>query len=226
MQKLFRLTALLIAAMLVVWVVGCGDDDDDDDDDAEPAASVTGVTPADGATNVPANTKIIVTFDNAVTDATINGKPATLGGGGKTAEVADAGLAEGAQTVSITWTNKDGSAGSHSVGYTVAAADKTAPSVVDSTPADGDSKVEPDDVNANGMEIKFDEAVTGTITVTLEGNPLNWKAAFDGDTVTLQPLKGADLGFEKEYVIEGTVKDAAGNETEVEITFTTKGKED
>jgi len=222
MQKLFRLTALFIAAMLVVWVVGCGDDDDDDDDGGTVAA-VTAVTPADGST-VVANTSIEVTFDNApeAGSVTINGKAATLTG--KKAKVDNAGLSEGTQTVAISWTSTNGDAGSYSVSYTVEPEDTTPPSLVSSTPEDGATNVSPDDVNS-GVELEFDEEVSGTLALMIEDTPLNWKFSFDGTTVTGQPLKGADVGFEKTYVIEGTVEDGANNETEVSITFTTEAKE-
>jgi hypothetical protein len=224
MQKLFRLTALLVAAMLAVWVVGCGDDDDDDDDDTGTVAAVTAVNPADNST-VAANTAIEVTFDNAPEDSvTINGKPATLVG--KKASIDNAGLAEGANIpVEIKWTSTSGDAGTHTVTYTVEPEDVTPPSVASSTPSDGAKDVNPDDVNADGIVIELDEEADVTLTVTLEDVPLNWKASVDGTTVTLQPLSGSELGFEKEYVVTGTATDGAGNEAEISITFTTQGKE-
>jgi hypothetical protein len=226
MQKLFRLTALLIAAMLVVWVAGCGDDDDDDDD-AEPAASVVNVAPADGST-VPANQKVTVDFDNAVDSCTINGKPATLSGGNKKAEVADAGLTEGqSNTVTIAWTNKDGSSGSSTVTYTVQAADTEAPELTGGNVEDGDDGLSPDELNADGIELEFNEEIDSvSLELSVEGTALNWKFSKDGTKVAGVPLSGADLGFEKEYVIEGTVADAAGNEADISITFATEAKEE
>jgi hypothetical protein len=225
MQKLFRLTALLIAALLVVWVAGCGDDDDDDD--AEPAANVVSVTPADGST-VPANQKVTVEFDNAVDSCTINGKPATLSSGNKRAEVADAGLTEGqSNNVAIAWTNKDGSSGSSSVTYTVEAADTTAPELTGGTVEDGDDDLSPDELNADGIELEFNEDIASVaLELSVEGTALNWKFSKEGTKVVGVPLSGADLGFEKEYVIEGTVADSAGNEADISITFATEAKEE
>lgn len=219
MQKLFRLTALLVTAMLVVWVVGCAEEEEE----VAPPAAVKSVTPESGS-EVPGNTSIEVEFDNAVEDCTIAGKTAELTAGGKKAKIDDAGLAEGKQDVSIEWTNKDGSTGSDSVSYTVIAPDVEPPEITSSTPADGATDVSVDDTNTKGIVVKFSEEIdsgASTLTLTLEGTALNWKAAWDADEVTLQPLKGADVSYGKEYVLEGTVADKAGNEAEYTITFTT-----
>jgi len=227
MQKLFTLTALLVASILVVWIVGCGGGKKEEA--AAPPATVTKVTPEDGST-VAANAKITVEFDNPVDACTINGKDATLSSGNKKAEASDLGLAEGAQTVTIEWTNKDGSTDSKTVNYTVKPADKDAPTIDSSTPADGAKDVKPDDVNKNGIVIKFKDATdvdtkATTIIVSLEGTALNWKASWDGMTATLLPLKGADLGFEKTYEVDITVADSVGNSADYTITFTTQAKE-
>lgn len=232
MQKLFRLTALFAAAMLVVWVVGCGDDDDDDDDDAAPpVASVTKVTPDDGG-DVFLNGKIMVEFDNAVASCNIGGGAATLDASEKKAEitVAAAGLAEGdAQSVEIKWVNKDDSEGSKSVTYNVKAEDNDPPTLdavkIDGSAVDdGETDVS---VAAAEMTLEFSEALDdGNISLTLDGNNVGWVPTFDGATVTLAPaVEGTELSHEKEYKIEGTVNDAAGNETEVDFTFTTEAKE-
>jgi len=225
MQKLFRLTALLIAATLVVWVVGCGDDDEEDGVDGEPVATVDTITPADGTT-VTANTPIEVTFDNGVKDCTIAGKAATLTDDDKTATVDDAGLTVGEQTVNIAWTNKDDSAGEGAtVTYTVEEADATPPALDSSTPADDASDVVPDDVNTDGIVLEFDEAIdTQALELQVEGTAKDWTGSIDGSTVTLLPLAGATLGYETDYTVAGTVADAAGNETDVEVAFTTMVK--
>lgn len=228
MQKLFRLTALLAAAVLVIGVVGivgCGDDDDDDDDGGTVAA-VTAVTPADGS-EVPANTSITVTFDNAPEEGsvTIAGQAATLAG--KKATIDNAGLSEGSQTVSIAWTSTNGEAGSHSVTYTVLPEDTTPPELTGGNVEDGGSGYSPDELNADGIALDFSEEIDSASLVMMQaGTELNWRFSPDGNAVIGTPLPGADVGFETEYTIEGTVSDAAGNETEVSITFTTEAKEE
>jgi len=81
-------------------------------------AHVISVIPDDGST-VLADTPITVQFDNPVDSCTIAGKAATLSSGNKEAKIDDAGLSEGSQTVTIEWTNKDGSTDSYTVTYTV-----------------------------------------------------------------------------------------------------------
>jgi len=235
MQKLFRLTALFAAAMLVVWVVGCGDDDDDDDDDtAPPVASVTNLTPADGG-DVFLNGTIMVEFDNAVASCTIGGGTATLDASEKNAEitVAAAGLALGdGQSVTITWVNKDDSTGSKSVTYNVNAEDTDAPTL-DATKIDGSAVSDGEtDVSVASAEIilEFSEALddgNSTVTLTLDGNNVGWVPTFDGVTVTLEPaVEGTELSHEKEYIVEIDVKDAAGNPCDdTEFTFNTETKE-
>lgn len=185
-------------------------------------AFVVSTMPPSGAT-VPANTPIEVKFNAPVKDCTIAGKPAKVSY--KTAKIDDAGLAEGEQIVTIEWTNKDGSKDSFSVIYWVKAPDFFPPVIVSSSPEDGDADVPIDDVNANGIEIKFNEEIgSAALALTVEGEHLKWIASIDDKKVTLIPLKGANLEFETEYVIEGTVKDLFGHELKVKITFATEAK--
>ena len=96
MHKLFRTLALVMTAMLVSYVVGCGGGETEPDGPAS-ATTVT-ADPPSGST-VPSNAVIKLTLDQAV-DAV-----AGATGSGKNWEVAAAG------NLSVTWTNKDGSAG-------------------------------------------------------------------------------------------------------------------
>ena len=66
-----RLLWFFMAFLLTAFVAGCGDDDDQAPSDAV-APTVTSTTPASNATGVPINRKIIVTFSEAMTPATIN----------------------------------------------------------------------------------------------------------------------------------------------------------
>ena len=228
MQKLFRLTALLIAAMLVVWVVGCGDDEEEEEEGT--VAKVTEVEPEDGST-VASNTRITVTFDKAPEDSVkINDKAATLSG--KEASVDDVGLTEGENiTVEITWTNKDGTTDSHSVDYTVGSPDNDPPTLVSSTPAEG-TTVDPDPVNTDGIVIEFADA-TGidtnetVITVTVADTPFNWMiAGWENMTATLLPISGNELRYDQPVAVEITVVDPVGNSNDYTIEFSTMGKED
>ena len=111
--------------------------------------------------------------------------------------------------------------------YTVAAADNTAPTVTGGTVSDGDEDVDPEGINSDGtIEITFSEDVSGNIALQTEGgDDVGWIGKVEGTTGTLDLVKGKEIGNETTYVIAGKVADAAGNETEVSVTFTTKGKE-
>ncbi|MDE0636835.1 MAG: hypothetical protein OXI43_13440 [Candidatus Poribacteria bacterium] len=50
-------------------------------------------------------------------------------------------------------------------------------------------------------------------------------SSVDGDTITLTGIAGAELEYETIYVITGTVADAAGNETTIDIWFVTESLE-
>ena len=95
------------------------------------------------------------------------------------------------------------------------------------TVKDGDKDVDPEAINSDGIiEITFSEEMTGHIALQTEGgDDVGWLGKVEGTTGTLKLVKGRELVNETTYVIAGKVSDAAGNVTEVKITFVTKGKE-
>lgn len=219
MAKLFRTFALVLAALFALsLIVGCGGEEDTTDEPA--AAEFSSATPASGGT-IAANATITLTFSSDPGEVTVAG--ATVTGGGKTRTVAGP-FAEGALTLAVSWTNGDGST---SLSYTVAAADNTAPTVTGGTVSDGDEDVDPEDINGDGtIEVTFSEEVSGNIALQTEaGDDVGWIGKVEGTKGTLELVKGKEIGNETTYVIAGKVADAAGNETEVSVTFTTKGKE-
>jgi hypothetical protein len=222
MKRTIQALAMLIAiTLLAVWMVGCGGEE-------LTTATVTGVVPAEGET-VAANTEITITFDNPVTDVTVNGQPAT--GSGKTWKYKGTESAPLAASNTIAWTNEDESAGEgKTVAYTVEAADEIPPEVTGSTPKDGDKNKDPEEINEDGMEITFSEALKkASIEVTIEGEPLPWSVELSDDkkTAKLLLIKGGDLPYEAEVVITVNAEDLAGNKLEGhEITFTTAAKEE
>ena len=213
MQKLLKPLALMMAAMLAIFVIGCGGDDDDDAGGLPKATTATAVPPS-GST-VPQGSAITLTFDQsvkAVAGATGSGKTWTI---------------PAAATVTVTWTNQDDSAGGPiTLTYTVTAPDTTAPTIASGSVKNGDKDVEVDPLNTGGIKITFNENVTGTIKITLEdGTDLLWIGKVSGKDATLEVVKGKELANETTYKIAGTVKDGSNNETKIDITFVTKGKE-
>ena len=219
MAKLFRTFALVLAALFALsLIVGCGGEDDTTDEPA--AAEFSSAAPASGS-EIAANATITLTFSSDPGEVTVAG--ATVTGGGKTRQVAGP-FAEGALTLAVSWTNGDGST---SLSYTVKAADNTAPTVTGGTVKDGEEDVDPEAINTDGViEVTFSEDVSGNIALQTEaGDDVGWIGKVEGTKGTLDLVKGKEIGNETTYVIAGKVADAAGNETEVSVTFTTKGKE-
>ena len=214
MKLFFRTLAIVMAALLAVSLVGCGGDDEPD----VPDAAFVSASPADG--DLAANGSISVTFDNNPGDVSVTGG-GTVTTSGKTRTISPpaAGYPTGALTITVTWTNGDGS---HDLTYNVVAADETAPTVTDSSPEDGEDGVAAD---LEEISVTFSEPVTGDLMLMDGDDDLNWEQATDGDTITLTVIAGSDLGNETEYKVVGTVSDGAGNEADVEITFTTEAKE-
>ncbi|MYB02454.1 hypothetical protein F4X90_22670 [Candidatus Poribacteria bacterium] len=220
MAKMFRTFALVLAALFALsLIVGCGGGDDDPEE--EVAAEFSSAAPAGGA-EIAANATITLTFSSDPGDVTVSPTGA-VAGSGKTRTVTGP-FPEGALTLNVAWTNGGGST---SLSYTVKAADNEAPTVTGGTVSDGDEDVDPEGINSDGMiEVTFSEDVSGNIALQTEaGDDVGWLGKVEGNKGTLELVKGKEIGNETTYVIKGKVADAAGNETEVSVTFTTKGKE-
>lgn len=216
MKVFFRTLAIVMAALLAVYMIGCGGDDDDEPE--TPDAAFVSADPASG--DLASNGSIKVTFDNNPGDVTVSAGSAA--GSGK-ARTISGPFDVGALALTIEWTNGDGS---HTLNYTIVAADETPPEVTDSNPEDGAKNVDPEKVFEDGIEITFNEpVVSGDIKLMDGDDDVGWKASFDGNKATLIGAAGQTLSNETEYMVTGTVKDGAGNEGTVEISFVTKAKE-
>ena len=218
MAKLFRTFALVLAALFALsLVVGCGGGDEEEEAAAD--AAFASATPASG--DLASNGSITVTFDND--PGTVTASAGAVSGAGKTRTIAGP-FTPGALSLTLTWTNGDGS---HTLTYNVTAPDTEAPTVTGGTIKDGAEDVDPAEINDAGtIEVEFSEEVSGNIALQTEGgDDVGWIGKVEGTKGTLDIVKGKEIGNETTYVIKGKVSDAAGNETEVSVTFTTKGKE-
>ena len=154
--------------------------------------------------------RIIVTFDNPAQDVTVN--TGTAATDGNTVTITGP-FTPGELELTITWSD-----GSLTFTYMVAEPDTEAPSITGGTISDGDTGVD----RRATIEIEFSEEVTGTIALHTEaGIDVGWIGTVEGDTATLEFVVGRELNPEIKYVIAGRVKDAAGNETKINIPFTT-----
>lgn len=158
---------------------------------------------------------IIVMFDNPPGDVSVSAGDTTTDG--KTVTITGP-FTPGILELIITWAD-----GSLEFTYTVAAPDTEAPSITDGTVSDGNTDVDAEAINGSTLiEVGFNEEVNGTIALQTEaGDDVGWIGKVEGNKGILELVKGKELAPETTYVIAGKVKDAAGNETDINITFTT-----
>jgi hypothetical protein len=226
MKRTIQALAMLIAITLVaVWMVGCGGEE------AGPSAELESVTPQSGDT-IAGNATITIKLTNPVkadTKLQVNGVDAT-GSGKNWTWKSEPALPEGSATLTITWTNDDGSEGSATVTYTVTVPDLVAPKIVSSTPKDKATNLDPETLNTDGITITFDEPLKKVdIVVTVDDEPLKWSTAElsdDKKTATVTALAGGEVPYESEIVVVVNAEDLAGNKMdETTITINTKAKE-
>ena len=240
MHKLLRTTILITFGMFIICIInGCGDDSPEEvtdprqsEDDVGPASATEVVMdpPPRARTDrvvyhIPPNTKFTLTFNEGVIAVTVNDTPAS-GSGLNWTWSAQPVLPYGSVTLTIKWTNRDGSGGFATSGpYEVADVEPEPPTITSGTVQDGAADVDPGSINAGGFRFDFDESITGNIALTDEaGADLNWIANVTGQTATLTAVAGQELVNETTYKIEIDVKDGAGNQTQATITFVTKPK--
>ena len=158
---------------------------------------------------------ITLTFDNPPKDVTVSEGDATVTGNTVTIT---GPFTPGTLELTITWAD-----GSVAYTYTVAEPDTEPPSITSGTISDGDEDVDATAINSSALiEIAFSEEVSGTIALqTEDGDDVGWIGKVEGSKATFELVKGKELDPETTYLIVGKVQDAAGNETEIVITFTT-----
>ena len=218
MKIFFRTLAIVMAALLTVYMVGCGDGDDEPD---TPDAAFESASPASGS-ELAANGSITLKFDNNPGEVTVSAGTVSTSGKTRTVTAPEGGFPTGALALTVSWENGDGE---ETLNYTIVAADEDAPEVTGSSPENGAEGVDPGDVFEDGIEVTFNESVTGDLMLMDGDDDVGWTSEAEGDTITLTGNAGQDLSNETEYEVAGTVMDGAGNEAEVSITFVTKAKE-
>ena len=236
MHILSRAGVLITFGMLIICIAsGCSDNPPEEVTD--PPQSADDVGPASATEvvidplprenfDIPQCIEFTLTFNEEVVAVTVNEIPAT--GSGLNWEWFGGSLSQGAATLKIMWTNRDGSKASAKVGpYFVVAGcpGGEPPNITIGTVEDGAADVDPAPINAGGFRFDFDEFVTGNIALTDEaGENLDWIANVDGQTATLTAVAGQELANETTYKIEIDVRDGAGNQLKTTITFVTKPK--
>lgn len=180
-----------------------------------PEASLSSVVPSNGSA-LAANGIIVVQFTKNPGRVTVSA--GTVSGAGSS-RIISGPFAVGDLALTIEWENGDGSI---TFFYTVLPTDETPPEIISSSPDNEAINIDPVDVSEDGITVTFSEPVVGSLMLLDGGDDVGWFSEVDGDTITLIGFAGQELSNETEYEVTGIVSDAAGNETEVSITFVTK----
>ena len=161
---------------------------------------------------------ITLTFDHTPEDVTVSTGVATITG--KTVEITGP-FTSGALALTIVWAD-----GTQTLTYNVRTPDTEAPKITGGTFNDGDRDVDPEAINSSGrIEVEFSEDVTGNIALqTAAGIDVGWIGKVDGNEGILELVVGKDLGHDITYAIVAKVSDAAGNEADLKIAFTTQSR--
>ena len=240
MHRMLRTTILITLGLLIIGIInGCGDNPPEEvtdprqseDNVGPPSATEVVVDPLPRASTdavtylIPRNTKFTLTFNEGVIAVIVNDTPA-WGSGLNWAWSAQPVLPYGSVTLTIKWTNRDGSGGFATSGpYEVADIHFDPPEITSGTVADGAADVAPAPINARGFRFDFNQAVTGTIKLADEkGADLDWIGSVIDRTATLTAVAGRELANETTYRIEIDVRDVRGNQLQTTITFVTKPK--
>lgn len=127
----------------------------------------------------------------------------------------------------VSWTNNDESSGGPvQLHYTLRAPDTNPPRIQGGNVTNGAKNVEPGPLNADKIQIIFDERVTGSIELRDENNHrIDWQGTVSGKTAELFPIAGHELRLATTYRILINVADADGNKAEFIIQFTTRAEE-
>ena len=140
---------------------------------------------------------ITLTFDNTPEDLTVNtGDVTTV----ETTVTITGPFDPGPLALTVTWSD-----GTQTLNYTVRAPDTEAPQVISGTLSDGDTDVDPAAINSSGqIVVEFNEAVSGSIALQTEsGVDAGWRGKVEGNTATLQLIRGKEIGNGTTYVIAG-----------------------
>ena len=179
-----------------------------------PSAVFVSADPPSGS-KIAVNATVTLTFDNTPADVTVSA--GSVGVAGRIASVSGP-FTPGPLALTVVWAD-----GAVTLTYIVVDPDVDPPMVTGATVRDGEKDVDPEPLNIDGIEITFSEDVAGNIALQTEaGDDVGWIGWVNDDKAGLDPVIGKELGNETTYVIRGKVSDAAGNETEISITFVTQ----
>jgi hypothetical protein len=225
MKRLLRIFAWLMAASMLIWMVGCGGDDDDDDNndnDAGPVPEVLSTSPAAGGSQ-GGNVKVVFTLNKQLAEANVTGAAGTTAIVGTNVEFTPSpSIPVGSVTLTLTGKDAGGQEVTHTLTFNATEVDTTPPSLVGAScvPADGASGVDPAGITE--LVVKFSETIASA-TVTAKDPSFNSTDTVAGDTLTITFL-AYTLPNETPVSISITAVDGAGNSADVEYGFETMEK--
>ncbi|MDQ1329230.1 MAG: hypothetical protein QG641_2519, partial [Candidatus Poribacteria bacterium] len=212
MKNVFRISALLTAALMVFIMIGCGGGDEDTEKDTTPPSLVS-TNPASGA-NIAANGTVSMVFSEAMKEVTVAGSAGTvaLGADGKSAVWTPTGeMAVGNVSLSINGSDKAGNAlTAVTVALVVIVADNSPPDIdaAGCDPKNGATAVDPATVSK--IVITFSEAMSEAKLDSFEPKDAKVDSKFDGSkTLTISFLGGYKLSNEMEIIATVSGKDGA-----------------
>jgi hypothetical protein len=226
MKESVRIFALLMAASMLIWMIGCGGDDEEEVVPPE----VSSISVAEGA-EVAGNTAITVTFDKSMesVDITVTGATGAVVVSGKSATwTPSPDMPAGAHTLTGSGTDKDGeSVDFGPVNFTATAPDNEKPVLVGAScdPKDGADGVDPAGYGESIFAALSDNIGVTEARIIASEPEFQFTEELGADGLTINFLKYS-MPNETEFKITIEVKDAAGNVAEVEYSFTTMKKEE
>jgi hypothetical protein len=225
MKRSLRIFALLAAASMLIWMVGCGGDDEEEED-LGPEPVVESTIPAPGAT-VAGNASVTFTLNKTLAEASVAGAAGTTTVAGKVVTFVPTGnMPAGPVTLTLTGADSGGQEVTHTLSFTAGAVDETPPALDGGNcdPKDGADGVDPADY-AETITIAFSEALAdATVTSKEPDFKSTDELSADGKSLVITFLQYS-MPNETEFVIAITASDAAGNSAELEYSFTTMAKE-
>jgi hypothetical protein len=225
MKRSLRIFALLAVASMLIWIAGCGGDDDEEED-LGPVPVVESTIPAAGAT-IAGNASVTFTLNKTLAEVTVAGAAGTATIAGKIVTFTPTGdMPAGPVTLTLTGADSGGQEVTHSLSFTAGAVDKDAPALDGGNcdPKDGASGIDPADYPEK-IVIAFNEVVSeATVTAKDPDFKSTDEVAADGMSLVLAFLQYS-MPNETPFTIKVAVKDAAGNEAELEYSFETMAKE-
>lgn len=230
-----KLPFLLLPLLLLTTFLGGCDSSSSPPDLTPPALSQSQPTnPANGATNVPLNTAVTLTFDEPIDPASVTSGTFTVSTGGNpiqgtvtvsgsnvvfqpAADLAPNSTYVGTLTPGVT----DMAGNAMAKGYTwsfqtAAAADTTPPTVSGTTPpspADGavDVPVDTPIVLTFSEPIAASSVTSGTFTLSAGGTTVTGSITVQGSTITFQPQTALDFSTAYTATASAGITDLAGN---------------